>query len=266
VKTTLKTAAVLALLIALSSCADIALKTSILKELGITSIRVGSLSTSRTGTGYSLDGANMQYVRSKLLNTANFGPSGVVKKSIVITDFTGTLDASVLEKLDVLFVGWVPDGIFSSAEIAAIKSWVSSGGTIIISADDPTHDDIASAFGCPISSTYPLTISDYTVIEGSGLPLFTGPFGNLGPGQAIFGGTTYAGAFSSISSFTELGYDFSTAFISVLYGSYGSGKAIILGTIDYLSDDGLDMTWDSAISSSSYDDIFLGNVFASVKP
>ena len=72
-------------------------------------IELGSLSTERTETGWTLDGADMTITRSKLLNPANFGPGGTVSESINITDISGEITYTVLSNFDVFFFGWMAD-------------------------------------------------------------------------------------------------------------------------------------------------------------
>jgi hypothetical protein len=108
-------------------------------------IRIGSIADSRFGTGWTLDGSEMANTRAKLLNSSNFGASGTVPRSIVITDTgaaEGSVNAALLSTIDVFFIGYLNDSsinAFTPSEIAAFQAWVNAGGTMIITCDSPTQ-------------------------------------------------------------------------------------------------------------------------------
>ena len=251
------------LALALAGCSDIALRGIIADKVaaGVATIRVGSIANTRVGTGYTLDGSQMVTVRSKLLNPANFGPSGTVKKTISITDTAATYDSittSMLSSFDVFFIGWVPNAPgFSAGEITAMKNWVSSGGVMIVTADDSLHNQVADlAFGEYSSLDLSSIGTDYMAPSGAGLthPIFVGPFGTAS--------AVYTSGLVGIMPFfgTSLGYDAVLGYYTAEELGYGSGKVIILSDVDFLSD-----TWASSgkgIQGLNGNDVFLGNVFA----
>ena len=80
-KTIAKVLAGATLVIALAGCSDIALRGIIAQQVttgsGPGTIRVGSVADARFNNGgWTLDGVQMVNTRAKLLNPANFGPSG----------------------------------------------------------------------------------------------------------------------------------------------------------------------------------------------
>ncbi|HEY2817751.1 MAG TPA: hypothetical protein VGK44_11540 [Casimicrobiaceae bacterium] len=99
------------------------------------SLRVGSVTDTRFGDSWTLDGPEMANTRAKLLNTANFGAGGTVSKAIAITDTAGTVGSvtgSLLANFDVFFIGYLDDAnvnAFTPAELSAMQAWVNGGGT-----------------------------------------------------------------------------------------------------------------------------------------
>ena len=282
-KKILKALAAAALLLTVAACSNIALKDAINKELGITTTRLGSIADRRSGGyGYTLDGYYMESVRSKLLNPANFGPGGTSKKPIVITDIAGTVDSKVLERLDVLMVGRIPNGTLSPGELSAIKSWVQSGGVVVTCPEFDSYngfysDDVAAAFGYPLYSGIldPYYGPGWELPAASGLPLFTGPFGDVSTtsaGHLQAGDYSDAGLLGTAAGLTVLSRDDGRVWDpdpslmapSIALRDYGKGKLILLMTVDFISDDSLYVYLDDVIDPSYSDEVFLGNLFAYV--
>ncbi len=235
----------------------------------LTTIRVGSVADSRFNNGgWTLDGGAMVYTREKLLNQSNFGPSGTYAKTIVITDVSASIDASILTNVDVFFIGKMPAS-FSATELTAMTNWVSTGGVMIITANDTPSDQVSNAFGLPVTAT---SAESYTVpyVTYNSHAIWTGPFGNL---NSL--GHTYGGSMSAYwplvdvpANTTILGIDGSNNY-TVLEMSYTSGKVIFLGDVALIADDGNYTIWDlnAAINTSSGtastgNEAFLGNLFA----
>lgn len=216
-------------------------------------IRVGSIADSRGGGGWTLDGGNMTNTRAKLLNAANFGSSGVASPAIQITDIAGTVDASALANLDVLFIGYFPTGTFSGAELAAMQTWVNAGHTIIATCDDASFSDVCTTFGhTPTTSASPPV---HPTVAGSTHPIFNGPFGLVA--SINMAGTE--GYFPSTGGATVLGVDSSgSPLATVMLQSFGSGRVIFVVDVDMLSD----FTVSAGPAISNGNDRFLGNVFA----
>ena len=262
-KTAAKILVAAGVVLLLAACPNLALKDLINKELGITSIRVGSIADAKSGSyGYTLDGAYMTSTRAKLLNTGNFGPAGTVKRSILITDIRGTVDAKVLETLDVLFIGTIYDGYgyLSSTEIDAIVNWVKSGGTAIVTTDYSDSTAVAAAFGYTGLDYGPAeSISDTTAVD---TPIFSGPFGDLYSGGTPIYTAGVGTYFADESGLRVFGTDASgPATVSEL--DYGSGKVIFLATVDFIDD--LELSLGPTITPAASNDVFLGNLFAYVK-
>lgn len=160
-------------------------------------LRVCSVAAVRgIDSGWTLDGAQMSgSSRLKLLNTANFGHAGTVPFSISIVDTfstVGSITASSLasNSCNVLFIGWLSDtgaNALTAAELSAIVNWAQSGGILISSCDDSTHDAVCSQFGYTTTAT--TTAANIATTAGALHPIFAGIFG-------IFSTINSTGAYS----------------------------------------------------------------------
>jgi hypothetical protein len=221
------------------------------------SIVVGSVADSRFPEGWTLDGSEMPTTRAKLLETANFGPAGTVPEAISIVDVAGEINASVLAGVDVFFIGYLldeDDDAFTANEISALKSWVSSGGSIILTCDDSNYDALCEAFGHPSTSQGASPV----VVEASALghPLFDGPFGTI----STFGSAGTIGYFTTDNGATVLARESSSGFPQIMEETSGNGLVILVGDIDTMSDFGGFLSVGTGISTDN--DIWLGNLFA----
>lgn len=229
-------------------------------------IRVGSIVDSRFNSGgWTLDGTHMAGARAKLLNTANFGAGGTVTRPVLITDTggaVGSVTTTLLNSFDVFFIGYLDDAnpnAFTPAEIAAMQSYVNSGGTMIVTCDDSNYDAVCAAFGHPASPIGTGVNPIVPTAAGTASPIFTGPFGSV---TAIneFG---TKGVFTVATGATVLGVD-STAGTPqpvVLIQNFGSGRVIFLSDVDLIAD-----SLTSGATITSQNDRFLGNLFASITP
>lgn len=218
-------------------------------------IRVGSVVNARGGGGWSLDGSNMTTTRAKLLNPANFGATGTANKSITITDTasaSGSIDAALLANFDVFFIGYFPTTTFTAGELTAMQTWVSGGGTLIATCDDPGHADFCIAFGhTPSNSATP----PVTPTAAGSSTVFGGPFGNVASIVMQF----TEGFFPTASGATVLGVDSSgLANPIVLLQTSGSGRALFLSDVDMISIASLS----GGAGITNGNDRFLGNLFA----
>jgi hypothetical protein len=122
-----------------------------------------------TGSGsWAWDGAYMADFRAALSNPLNFGPGGVVNRSIITTDLT-TVDNASLTGINMFVGSWYTDaegGLFSPA----VMNFFLNGGDLLLLQDDSGHDPIGSGLGL---STTPSTGSD----SNGGAPLYNGAFG-----------------------------------------------------------------------------------------
>lgn len=217
-------------------------------------IRVGSITSTRGGgSSWTLDGGNMSVTRSKLLNTANFGLSGIVSPAIQITDTGATITAAVLANFDVLFIGYYPNSTFSAAELSAMQTWVNGGGTIIATCDDSSFADVCTTFGH--TPTTQATSPTVPSTAGSSHPIFNGPFGTAASVSMQF----TEGYFPVTTGATILGQDsFGSPHATVLLQSFGSGRVIFVSDVDMLSNFSLS----AGTGISNGNDRFLGNLFA----
>jgi hypothetical protein len=260
-KTIAKVLAGAALVIALAGCSDIALRGIIAQQVATSSgpqtIRVGSIADVRFASGWTLDGSAMTSTRAKLLNPANFGPNGTVKKTIIITDTAATITATLLSGFDVFFIGYMPNlPGFLAGEITAMQNWVSAGGVMIVTADDPSHNQVAAAFGYGMATS---VSPGLTSPVGVGLthPVFAGPFGNATGISGAFSEGKFTG---NVTGQLLLGYDAPTNNIyTVIEIPYGSGRVLMLADVDFLD---AAMTAGATISLIYPNEVFLGNVFA----
>jgi hypothetical protein len=226
-------------------------------------IRVGSVAASRFGENWTLDGSQMANTRAKLLNAANFGSSGVVRKAISITDTAatvGSVDAALLDQFDVFFVGWFADShgnAFTPVELDALRSWVTRGGTLIVTCDDANVDATCSAFGYPAGGEL-LSVAVATPAAADH-PLVRGPFGTVEELQ-------FRGNFSSFKATTGAAVVMrdQSAFQGpvVLVRRWGTGRVILFTDVDIIANAA---SAGPAITTSN--DRFLGNLFAfAVRP
>ncbi len=221
-------------------------------------IRLGSVTNARFGWDYTLDGDEMANTRAKLLNPGSFGPSGVVRRAIQITDTAaakGSVDAALLEQFDVFFVGWFGDNepnAFTAAEIDAFRAWAWNGGSLIVTCDNANVDAVCAAFGHP--SGGPLQGPVVPAAGAATHPLVKGQFGEItslafSGHRSSFQSTTGADVVMRESG---AGQD-----AVVIVRRWGSGQVILFSDVDIIADAASD--GDSIVSDN---DRFLGNLFA----
>jgi hypothetical protein len=222
-------------------------------------LRVGSVTTTRFSTSYTLDGARMAPSRSKLLNAANFGAAGIVANPITITDTAataGSVTAGLLANFDVFFIGYLNDSDadqFTPAELAAFQKWVYEGGTIIATCDDGGHDAVCAYFGH--ANAGDATPPSVVVPTFSTHPLFSGPFGAV----ASIGMSGNYGSFVNTTGAYVLATDSNAAKRpTILVQQFGAGKVIFVADVDMLTD----ATVSSGTGINNGNDRFLGNLFA----
>jgi hypothetical protein len=220
------------------------------------SLEVGSVASSRFGGGWTLDGAFMVRTRAKLLRPGNFSPAvGVVGTDIDITDVAVPLSAPTLAAFDVFFIGFINDGTFSASELSSLRDWVVRGGTLLVTCDTASFNDVCELFGRPRggSATAPMTPAP----GQAGHPLFSGPFG-VASSMSLAGGASF---FQDLVGPTVLGVD-ADGDPMLMVEELGQGIVVFLGDIDVISDFGL--TDSTTIDPTNDNDIFLGNLFAAL--
>jgi Bacterial Ig domain len=160
-------------------------------------IRVGYVPDTRSN-GYTFDGTYMTPGSvPKLLNTANFGPSGTVKTSFTLVPITAnpiTKASLTALNLNVVFLGGIDNGVtsnLSGSEFTEIKDWSDDSDNKMVVATQfqalPWGTTIANA---NVNSDVPTTAGSQTAI-------FNGPFGNV---TSFTQGGSFQGIFSGISN------------------------------------------------------------------
>ena len=221
-------------------------------------IRLGSIANARFGDNWTLDGPEVSNTRAKLLNIDNFGPAGVVRRAIQITDTgaaVGWVDEGLLEQFDVFFVGWFGDNTpnaFTAAELDAFRAWVWNGGSLIVTCDDDSVDAVCGAFGHPAGG--PL---DGPVVPASGAathPLVKGQFGEVTS-------LAFSGDYSSFTATTGASVVLRESGAGqgavVIVRRWGAGQVILFSDIDIIANTATD--GDAIVNDN---DKFLGNLFA----
>jgi hypothetical protein len=218
-------------------------------------IELGSFSTERFNTAWTLDGIFMENSRAKLLNPNNFGPQGTVPESINITDVSGEITYTALSPFNVFFSGYLPDNAaqpITEDEGQAFFDWVSAGGTLIITCDDNDHDSMCIAFGLQESASSAVDPVEPTV-AGANRPLFDGPFGtptslDMASNQPYFTG---------IGGFSVLAEDQNGDPV-VLESVFGDGRVVAFTDVDMVSDS----TLSDGSGILNDNDQFWGNLIA----
>ena len=117
---------------------------------------------------WAWDGSYMTGLRSALQNPNNFGPAGIVNRSISTVDMA-VVDSTTLAGVD-MFVGtWVSDSQAAGFS-TAVRDFFLGGGDLFLLQDDSSHDALGTALG--ISTT-----NSTGSVSNGGAPLFQGPFG-----------------------------------------------------------------------------------------
>lgn len=130
-----------------------------------------------SSSSWAWDGAYMAPFRAALEDPNNFGPTGIVNRSVSTTTL-GSVNAASLSGVN-MFVGtWITDADASAMQ-AAVMNFFLSGGDLWLLQDDAGHDGLGSALG--ISTT----ASNGSPSNG-GAPLFNGPFGTAIDVQQLY--------------------------------------------------------------------------------
>lgn len=167
-------------------------------------------------------GSHMPYLDDKLLNTSNFGPTGIYPcLGVTLTyssSFGHTITAAELANYDVYIVCYQSDGSLSAAERTIIKNWVDNDGGVLFAMEDvastnPMGEEFGIVHAGP--STVPWTI------DVPGHPIFNNVFGVIGTSISTAG---TIGRYQVTAGYTMLAYH-SNATRPTIY-SYDSGNAI----------------------------------------
>jgi len=133
------------------------------------------------------DTADMQDARAKLLNPANFGPTGTVPHTITITDDYGTYGSipgvAALNPYDIIFIGVKTGAGFSPAEVGYLLAWSKQPGKVLMLQEQSWGSPVSTAMGYQIidgSNTNPTTALPEDISYGT--KLFSGAFGDASMG------------------------------------------------------------------------------------
>lgn len=218
-------------------------------------IRLGSIDAARfDGATWTLNGTDMEEARAKLLDTDNFGASGVVGRDVQITDVAAEITGTLLADYDVFFIGYLSDSAtnaFTAAELDAFHAWVESGGAMLITCDNSSYDAVCERFGAPVTGYGTQLVN--AAGPGFGHPALDGPFGPVRQFTAQF---DIAG-FDEPADGTVLARSLDGAPM-VVARTVGDGRVLILADVDMLSD--YTLTDESDLPSAN--DALLGNALA----
>lgn len=225
----------------------------------LTIAEIGSIASARfSNTGWNLDGSVMTNTLAKMNNTDLFGPEGIVKTTLNVTNTAlnlGDVNAALLANFDVFFIGYLSDGdenAFLEDELLAFSEWVNQGGIMVVTCDDAEYDAVCEYFGHPsTTSSIPPTVP---TAAGVVHPLFGNSFGVVTSLQ--MNGTF--GRFEITDGATVLGIESEdTGYATILEKEIGLGRVIFLSDIDMISND----TVSDEQTMVNDNDIFLGNLF-----
>lgn len=218
-------------------------------------IRLGSIDAARFGGAtWTLNGTDMEETRSKLLDTGNFGASGIVDREVAITDTAAVITGAVLADFDIFFIGYLADGdtnAFTAAELDAFSDWVAGGGAMLITCDDAGYDAVCARFGAPVTGNGTQLVN--AAGPGFGHPALDGPFGPVRQFTAQF---SIAG-FDEPADGTVLARSLDGVPM-VIARTIGDGRVLLLSDVDMLSD--YTLTDDTDLPSAN--DALLGNAIA----
>lgn len=217
-------------------------------------IEVGSLASSRVGS-WTLDGSQMESTRAKLESSANFGTGGTIPEGIDVTDVAAPLTETLLAQFDVFFVGYVPDGTLSAAELSAIENWVADGGLLIATCDDTGHDAVCNQLGVTLGASSVEPAGPAAGFESH--PLFDGPFG---PAQTL-GLAGNQGSFAALGGAVVLAEDAGGLPVIAL-DDHGDGAVLFIADVDMIGDASLTPGADFDFGHDN--DALLGNLFAAL--
>lgn len=225
---------------------------------GVSAVEIGSVTSSRFGGGYTLNGSSMDETRAKLLNTGNFGAGAAFPLPFTISDTDAILDSSVLANYDIFFIGWLSDtsgNAFSSDELAALRTWVIGGGVLIATCDDIAHDAVCDYFGQSVEDSTSSTLRSTPDGNSAGHPIFSGPFGN------VFQVSAGGGAVANFEPFVRgevIGVDEDQKEAMLAVERLGAGVVIYLSDINTIANTELS----AGNGISNINDQFMGNLFA----
>jgi len=159
-------------------------------------------------------------VRSDLLNSALFGPTGVVNRSIQFLPSSHTITPGNLAGVDLLMI--VAFGIPSNSDLTELRSFVEVGGGLFVFGNDMGSyaSLVGGSFGQKGGGTSTATIVN------SNSPLVSGPFGNLTVGTQFY--LPYHSSLSSSGIAGVVGVTDGSGPFAISY-QIGQGRVVLIG-------------------------------------
>ena len=179
---------------------------------------------------WAWDGAFLANFRTALENPANFGPAGIVNRSIQTTTMN-TVDAGSLAGVN-MFVGTWIENSQAASMTAAVKSFFLGGGDLFLLQDDSGHDALGTSLGLS-------TTASTGSVSNGGAPLFHGPFGNAVNVQQFYNvgqldGAAIAAHHGHIGGINMEGQITSAYWAAGEYAP-GSGSMFVVADIDMIA-------------------------------
>ena len=205
---------------------------------------------------YTLDGGALTDTDSILADTSNFGVAGTYNTAISVVAASSTIDAAYLAQGDILFNGYVSDGNWTASELAALDSWVTSGGVLIATSDHASYDDVSSYYGLTIGGSGDTT----WLVDDATSAIMNGPFGLVGTNGSPFSAAGAIGYFDSVSLAVGdqvIAVDSVSGEPTMVLRQHGSGWIL------FTADEGIfrsNMTGGGTVSTAN--DILAANIFA----
>jgi hypothetical protein len=200
-------------------------------QLAAQNIVVNGYNSSRTQAGASFpDGAAFERARTNLRDAAFFGSGGVVNRPVLIGAGVTAATEGILSGANIFVTGSVASSTYTSAERSAIQSAVNQGMSLVITAEDPSHD-LSDLFGVTLTSAG----AEMSTAAQPDHPIFSGPFGRI----TQFRGAAPYGSFRSWPAGTQVLATSSAGPTILLIPrgtlATGSGAVLLLADLDILS-------------------------------
>ena len=160
-------------------------------------------------------------VRGDLLNLSNFGPGGIVDRSVNILPTVSSLTPEALANADILVLPAM--GGLSPEENTAVSNYVQNGGGLFLFSNWAPNTIGQDIFGTTIGTT----TGNFVVVTDAGSPVINGPFGVVDASVADPLYLMWNQSFGSVGPYGHeiLRNDQGEAFGVTL--EYGSGKAVL---------------------------------------
>jgi uncharacterized protein (TIGR03382 family) len=126
---------------------------------------------------WAWNGAYMADFRTALENPANFGPAGIVNRTISTTTLS-SVNAASLAGVNMFVGSWISDAQAAPMQ-SAVTNFFLNGGDLWLLQDDASHDGLGAALGLA-------TAASTGTPSNGGAPLFNGPFGTATDVQQLY--------------------------------------------------------------------------------